>query len=191
MFESQDRSGTSRLFIAWDSPESWRTGIEGLVQEFAEVEGVRTIHSDQIHCTVLFIGEVPNSEVAGIEEAFLGIRGHKFLCSPCRSVAFPTSSEPRVLALELVSDPIDRFLELHRDAERSMTGFRVKRDRRKFRPHLTVARCNESAYRQVQSWQIGNLPHFPAEYLSRLTLYRSLMTHQGATYEKIVDHYLT
>lgn len=160
------------------------------MQDFKDSEGIRLVRPEQMHCTVLFIGEVPSVEVEQIAGAISGIKIQSFPCTPCHPVAFPTANEPRVLALELVSDPVDRFLELHREAERCLTGFRVKRDRRRFRPHITLARCSEAVRDQVREWQNRALPPFQAEYLTTLTLYRSLTTHQGATYEEIAEHSL-
>lgn len=173
--------------MAWDAPDCWADQMAEDAARFAKghSEEIRLTDRGQLHCTLLFLGEVPVEELEGVKNAFNQIAFATFPSKVMRAVLFPATSEPRVLAYELESQPDSCFQDLHRTTETAMTGFQVKRDKRRFRPHITVGRCRDLSSNLASAWLSTSAESYGEVPLERVTLYRSHLTGNGSSYEKL------
>ncbi len=139
---------------------------------------VRRVPADQIHMTVLFLGDHPAAEVdaitAKIRAAAAGIG--PITLAPHRMFTLPQRPPPRVVAHE--SDASPNIHELYR---RLVTAFPALGDRPNhpaLLPHFTLARFRPSAGGKM----ISSPAHFPAMQVHELRLMQSILGPQGPTH---------
>jgi 2'-5' RNA ligase len=144
---------------------------------------LRLVHADMIHITLCFLGNRSAPELERIALALSGCRGAAEGLSLGAPLWLP-KRRPRALAIE-VHDHAGALgalqgqvmLELSREIE-------LERPRRRFRAHLTVARMKSGAAPRRLSLPPTPDLAFAGESLS---LYRSLLSSQGASYESLLE----
>jgi 2'-5' RNA ligase len=158
-------------------------------------ERLRLLEPDTLHLTLCFLGDRPVEETESIGDALAAA------CAEARPVGELTLGaplwlpprRPRALAVELHDDP-HRTLEALHDTlatalavvgDRSNSAQRP--GRRRFRPHVTVARL-----RPGDAPRERGLPATPPlSFAPRsVTLYRSWLTPTEAVYEELATHAL-
>src|SRR5437763_2879539 len=130
-----------RLFIAIELPDEIKQGIALLQQAESQRErGYRWLPPDQLHLTLKFLGEVDPAQVEQVHRALESISR----TGPC-TLSFgefrklPDPRRPRVLALTITGDT-DRLGAIHRELETALESRSFPRERRRFFPHVTLAR---------------------------------------------------
>jgi 2'-5' RNA ligase len=197
------RGTTARLFAAVDPPErvreelcAWARGAlgPGLGRGGAQ-RPLRLLAPDLLHLTICFLGSRPVEEI----EAIIGALKDGATPVGELSVGAPLwlpPRRPRALAIEL-HDPLGELARLHdevRDAISAATawdpeGKRTRspaEPRRRFRPHVTLARMREGAAGRAGLYH-RELPPTPqlAFTPEQLILYRSWLSPEGAEYEAL------
>jgi len=179
-----------RSFLAFELPRE----IKGIVER---VSGeVRTsplkaswIRSENIHLTVVFLGNVESDETKALADAVnrvcTGYRPFRISLGPMG--CFPNSRSPRVLWLGLGGD-LEKMSRFRDDLQRGLASFGLKEEERAFRPHLTLGRFRKpprmtaqldhliSSYRDLES---------PVCSLEELILFKSDLKPGGAVYTKL------
>ena len=130
-----------RLFVAVPLPADLRDVIRRAQEALPAVRGLRLLEPEQRHVTLAFIGEVDAGKAAIARSVVEGLPadmgGEAFLEG---FLMLPSPSRAGVVTLELV-DQQGVFGALF---EAVMAGLEagdvMKREKRPFRPHLTVAR---------------------------------------------------
>ncbi len=154
---------------------------------------LRLLEPDTLHLTLCFLGSRPVGEIESIGGALIAA------CAEARPVGELTLGaplwlpprRPRALAVELRDDS-NRALEALHDTvanalaivcDRSKIG--PQPERRRFRPHVTVARMRSGDAPRERS-----LPATPPLSFSprSVTLYRSWLTPTEASYEELATH---
>jgi 2'-5' RNA ligase len=189
------RAATARLFVAVDPPGSvrdalcaWARGALGPGKGAGAKRPLRLLAPELLHLTICFLGSRPVEEIEAIVEAL------QDGATPVGdlSVGAPLWLPPRrphALAVEL-HDPLGKLAQLHdevRDAIALATGWDPdetggRGKRRRFRPHITLARMSEGAAPRARE-----LPPTPqlAFTPEQLILYRSWLAPEGAEYEAL------
>jgi len=130
-----------RLFVALVPPEPvrcavWRRGAE----RRASFPAASWAREENLHATLLFLGEVDETRLPELEEALAGAaRGARPLrIGVATPGAFPPSGRIRVVWIGLEpAGELVRLASAVRAAARRAFAF----DEKPFRPHLTLARC--------------------------------------------------
>jgi 2'-5' RNA ligase len=174
-----------RLFAALNIPESVSAALEEF--ELPATRGVRRVPRHQMHVTVRFIGD------AGLGEVRQALQSLE--CKPCRVLVrgvgrFITGSA-RTILWAGVSRSRD-LLELHAACGRALADAGVRLERRRFVPHVTLARLQASAddafvgdfMRAYDEHEFGS---FVAR---RFVLYDSMMNDSGPRYEALASYML-
>jgi len=171
-----------RLFIALPVPEQIQ---ERIVLESAELRGrypdLKWVRQDALHLTLIFLGELEESRLEAITRAMeeaasevapfdLELRGLG---------AFPQRGAPRVLFIPLARG-VERARGLHRKLKGALGGIGTK-DRKRFAPHLTLARVKGKPEFPDPEKE-GNELRFSFA-ADRIHLYRSHLDSRGARYE--------
>ena len=96
-------------------------------------------NTDQLHFTLAFLGEQPETAVQAATAAGEAVRGSAFAIHIAGAGAFPSLARPRVawLGLREGKEPLCALAERLRTA---LTANGIAFDEKPFRPHLTVAR---------------------------------------------------
>jgi RNA 2',3'-cyclic 3'-phosphodiesterase len=187
------RGATARLFVALDLPapvraECARWARAAALSARPDGGRLRLLHPELLHVTLCFLGEQPTGRIETLARSVASVCpaavGELALGAPL----WLPPRRPRALAVEL-HDDAECALESLRDAlARALAaacGFVP--ERRRFRPHVTVARLHP---RDAPSER--GLPATPVlAFLPRtLTLYRSWLLPSEARYEALATHAL-
>ncbi len=198
------RSPTARLFVAVDPPEQVRSELAAWARSATRVgdgsgranAGLRVLDPELLHVTLCFLGNRPVGELDLLTpqlSACVGTAGELSLGAPL----WLPPRRPRALAVEL-HDESGALTRLQAEVvaaleqvsgwqqgagERSLQGVGVAR--RRFHPHVTVARMGRAATRYERT-----LPPTPALSFTpeELVLYRSWLSPEGASYEAVASH---
>jgi 2'-5' RNA ligase len=162
-----------RLFVALDLPSNARQALASVAAD----PGVwRRVRPETLHITLAFLGEQPDAQAikplihTGLPAPHLTL--HKVLLLPPR--------RPRVLTVELQAEGLAKIQ--HEIANRLEQAGVYTREKRPFRPHVTVARLRPRT-------RPPNSAHTALEPLdfhgTAVTLYASRLHPSGARYEAL------
>ncbi len=164
-----------RMFIA--SPVRLSREIESSINGISSTENLRVTEFNNIHLTYLFLGEIDLKEANHIQEELTKISVNKFSTKISGITAFPDTLHPRVIVMVLESLYI---YNLYNSIIKVFPEY--DRDRRKFMPHITIARIRKGS----ACPDLSNFPvHNGMVEINEVCLFRSLLTRSGAVYEKV------
>jgi len=175
-----------RSFVAVDIPK-----FEKLLDLLSRLRssGARlSVPKDEsIHITLKFLGDIPESSVEKISES-LGIiasRTNRFKAEIVGTGLFPNERAPRVLWVGLSDN--GRLAEIAGEIDASMAAFRIPKEQRPFRPHVTIARVKsmqgiDKALRVLDDFRSTSFGSFE---VIDIRLKKSTLTPAGAIYEDL------
>jgi 2'-5' RNA ligase len=176
---ADDESGsTRRLFVAVPLPGELLGFVKASQQLLPPMPGLRLMREDQLHITLAFIGEVGErkaTDARAVVEAVPPEMGGDGMIE--RFLMLPIPKRARVVALEL-SDADGVFDGLFEEVMGGLERAAVmQREKRPFRPHLTIARLRAGGLVQPRS-ECGQ-----ARYaVESVCLYESELKREGALY---------
>ncbi|MBD3182386.1 RNA 2',3'-cyclic phosphodiesterase [Candidatus Poribacteria bacterium] len=182
---------TIRTFIAIKLPENIHKVLKQLQDELKEsMPDVRWTKYGNIHLTLKFLGDTPVSQVDFIDEKLREISG-KF--SSFNMIlegvgAFPNSRKPRIIWAGI--NTTDETLEnLAKQIEKEMDKIGFPKEKRKFKPHLTIGRIrklnNPTVMSKVlENIQIRKIGEFTVESVSFI---ESQLDPGGSIYTTLCD----
>jgi 2'-5' RNA ligase len=121
-------------------------------------EGITAAHwvpETDFHLTLAFLGDVAPHQITDLADLASGVRPAPFRLELESAGVFPTRGRPRVLWAGVKKEP--RLLALQRmlRAELGRGGFLL--EKRKFHPHVTLARIEGCPPDDVSDWLARNL----------------------------------
>ena len=129
-----------RLFVALPVPED----VSGdLVALQAGVPDARWVPPENFHVTLCFAGEVQGGVMRDLEEELSDIAGSRFPVGIAGVEQFSAGKQPR--ALVALVEKNDRLDWLQQKVTTVARNCGIEVDRRKFRPHVTLARFGAGA----------------------------------------------
>lgn len=186
--------GRLRLFVAVDLPAGAKESLAATVGQLRGVTpaGVRWVNPAGIHLTLKFLGEVDGGLAAplraGLQEAAAGMEKAAFPLHLDGLGVFPNRREPRVIWAGIGGD-LGTLAEVQGRVEDAAAALGLARERRAFRPHLTLGRVRDgvtpAARRELGSAVAEQGASLAAEYgwmVEEISLIRSVLTPQGAVY---------
>jgi RNA 2',3'-cyclic 3'-phosphodiesterase len=154
-----------RTFVAVPVDRFTHDRLVGLQKRFAEsAVPVKWVEPDNLHITLLFLGEVDAREVPAVcsaaEQACRRIA--PFAMTLAGAGAFPTPRRPRTLIVH-VTEGAAELVALHDAVEVPLLNLGCyRREERTYKPHLTLGRVKgdvaeplADAIRQFEGWQGG------------------------------------
>jgi 2'-5' RNA ligase len=176
-----------RLFVAVPLPEAVRDRLAGLG---AGLPGARWVEADNMHVSLRFIGEVDEGAAEDLDAALSAIHGAAFDLSLAGVGCFESGRRVRVVWAGV--NPSPALTHLHGKVESAVVRSGFGPERRKFKPHVTLARLKNTPVGKVggfleagHGFAAGPVP------VTRFTLYRSHLTRDGAHYEALAEYPLT
>jgi 2'-5' RNA ligase len=169
-----------RLFVALDLPALIKNDLSKI--EPSPARGVQQVPPDQLHVTVHFIGVANAEEVRQALEAVhckpirLSVRGvGQFKVNGGRTILWAGVSET------------EELLELHAACGRALNGIGIKVERRRFVPHVTLARLKPFVHESIIETFLreGDDRDFGDGVAERFVLYNSVNEDDGARYEYV------
>ena len=147
-----------RLFSAFrvsEEAEGWLSGLE------LDMPGARWIDPADYHVTIRFFGDVDRHVADDILAGLAAARQVGF-SAQIKGLACFGGDRPRALVAEIEAGPA--LADLRRAHERVALAAGLEPERRKFSPHLTLARLDgtraETVARFIQSFSMASPPKF-------------------------------
>jgi 2'-5' RNA ligase len=175
-----------RLFVGLDIPWDVRERLAALGRG---VPGARWVPIDNYHLTLRFIGEVDAHMAEEIDHALAALRGRRFSLTLSgvgtfgkggRQTALWVGAE-RTQALELLQGKVEQTLQ--------RAG--LEPERRRFAPHVTLARLDNALDAKLAAFVQGN-NLFRAEIaVDHFTLFSSQLGKEASVYTAEVEYPLT
>jgi 2'-5' RNA ligase len=141
---NENPSAFLRLFIAIPVPLDVRQEIgrgQGQLQRHSPPGAIRWTRPDQFHITLKYLGDVPSSQVAALEQSVSTV------CAGCPALMltahgvgfFPSAQKPRVIWAG-ADDPREQLAVIHRQMDEAMRAFAPMEKSGRFTGHITLGR---------------------------------------------------
>lgn len=185
-----------RSFLAFELPLEIKNIVARVSGELRQSTlNPRWVKVDNIHLTVVFMGSIETEDTPAITRVVREVcqTYGPFDISLKGIGCFPNRRSPRVLWLGLDGDlePMSEF----RDAlQGHLKGFGIKEEKRKFKPHLTLARFRKPKKMGAKEDQLlSNYEDISSAVcsLKELILFKSDLKPTGAVYTKVESWPLT
>jgi 2'-5' RNA ligase len=111
------------------------------------IPGARWEQPEKLHLTLRFLGEAEGSVLSETITALGRVRAAPFALTLASVGHFPPRGQPRSVWIG-VQDP-KPVSELHDKIERALEDVDIEPDRRKFAPHVTLARLKNSPEHKI------------------------------------------
>jgi len=165
-----------RLFVAIDPPQHIREQLAGLC---CGLPDARWVPPEQLHLTLCFIGEVSSGAFLDIREALSEITFPSFALRLQGVGFFPPRGQPRVVWAG--GAPSEPLAVLQRKITTRLFALGFEPENRKFSPHITLARLNQTPPARVGKYLQEHGLFASAKFeVDRFLLYSSLLGRKGA-----------
>lgn len=167
-----------RLFVAIDPPQDIRDHLAMLC---CGLPNARWTVPEQLHLTLTFIGEVSGSVFLDIREALAEITAPALSLQLQGVGFFPPRGQPRVVWAGLEKN--ESLQVLQRKITTRLFHLGLEPDNRKFSPHITLARLQQTPAAKVGKYLENNglFRSVPFE-VDHFILYSSILGRKGATH---------
>ncbi len=179
-----------RSFLAFELPPDIKKELGTVLAAQKKLPlDLKWVKPDNVHLTVVFMGNVPQDNLAPMGDVVKGVCGRfaPFHVKTGRVGFFGSRRHPRVLWMGFDGD-IRRMGHLRDALQKKLKPFGIKKETRPYRPHLTLGRFRKGA----RPW-----PHLdylmeaykdsrgPACVLNELAMFKSDLKPGGAVYTKL------
>ncbi len=176
-----------RLFVALDLPWRLREQLSALAMGLA---GVRWVPPENYHITLRFIGEVPRYTAEEIDLALAGLRGRVFDLELAGVGVHEKAGRVTALWVGVARNPA--LDHMRGKVETALQRIGLPPERRRFAPHVTLARLNEQgAEPRLAAWvQAHNLFRSAPMQVGHLTLFSSQLGGEASVYTAEAEYEL-
>ena len=166
----------TRLFVAIDVSDAARRDMSALCNG---VPGAKWVKPDQMHLTLRFIGEVGGAMAHDVASALSEIDSPAFPINLAGVGSFGNGRGARVLWVGV--GPCPELARLQAKIETALQRIGLPAERRKFHPHITLARLNGAPETRVADY-LGEHSAFATEpcEAESFALYSSFLSQSGA-----------
>ena len=185
-----------RTFVAVDVSSAVRRYAESLKDELAAcLTGIHWTRRENLHLTLKFLGDVPETELAGVCRAVrLAVADRDPLEIECVGLgAFPSEQRPRTLWIGIRQGE-DLLRVLQEQIDEKLTQYGFAPERRRFHGHLTIGRISrrEGLTADQQAQVKGMIERESATdgvlmVVDEVITFSSFMNPEGRVYQPI-DH---
>ncbi len=186
---------TVRVFVALDLPVAAKDILRRTIQQVGGdlPAGVRWVDPDGIHLTLKFLGDVDAGSLDSLLDTMAKAAEGSLHSSLTLRLAglgvFPNAREPRVLWAGVEGD-LEPLAQLQVLVDEALGNLGFPRERRPFRPHLTLGRVRDQVSpkerREVgRTIEQASLAGSHAWEAREVHLIRSTLTPSGAIYDSI------
>lgn len=174
-----------RLFIGLRPPSSIR---EQLLDLTDGVENARWQDDDQLHLTLRFVGELEARQADDLAQELERIRMIPFPLTLRGVGHFARKGTPSILWAGVA--PSEPLAILQGRVEQACRRARLDPEKRKFAPHVTLARLKRSAG-PIGAWLAGHGTFASDAWtVEHMTLFESQLTPLGSEYQPVVSYRL-
>lgn len=152
----------------------------------ADLKGVET---GNIHITLRFLGDVPDSEVERVGDVIRRLEFEPFSLDVNGVGVFPSLSRPSVVWAGLEGERLPEMLRLYTELENGLKKLGFEPERRGFEPHLTLCRVRSGRNREQLAEAVRGLAdeHFGELKVRHVRLKKSVLTSRGPIYSTLAE----
>ena len=182
-----------RLFIAIELPSNIIDGLRNVQEELKDKSNKPSwAKPENIHLTLKFLGDIETNKIDSMVNILEGIAGKSFSFEiSVKGVGtFPAAGTPRVIWVGIEENK--DMLQLYNNIEEGLATLGVEKERRDFKPHLTLGRIkflNDRAglKRGLEKVAGLNLARFA---VAGFALFKSTLTPEGAIHTRLKEYTL-
>jgi 2'-5' RNA ligase len=181
-----------RSFLAFELPGEIKSIVDRVAGEVRRSGlDVRWVKVENIHLTVVFLGNIQTEDLEGIEREAedICLRYRPFEIALGGMGCFPNPRNPRVVWLGLEGD-LQRMAPFRDALQEKLEPFGVKAEKRPFRPHLTLGRFKKQGKSDGRFLEILSSHKdltSPVCSLNELVWFKSDLKPGGAVYTKMLS----
>jgi len=153
---------------------------------------IKLVERENLHITLRFLGEIPQSRINDVVKAIAGIKMSRFQIKLRGIGVFPDLARPRVLWIG-VSDGVEELKRLAAAVREAVDRFAESEEDREFVAHLTVGRIKSS--RNVEKLQEFVTRYADVDFgvivVDKIKLKKSVLTPRGPIYTDLFVQPLT
>lgn len=173
-----------RLFVAIPLPDPLRQSLATLG---GGIPGATWVDDDNLHLTLRFIGEVDEGTAADVDAALASLQAPAVDVQVAGMGQFGEGERARLLYAAVVRTP--ELVHLQERVEAAVVRGGGAHERRKFAPHVTLARLKGAAMPRVQAFIAAHALFRPPPFVAdRVVLYSSHLHRDGAIYRAEADY---
>ena len=178
-----------RSFIAIGLPEATRQTLAAVQKHLKQSgAGVRWVKPSSIHLTLKFLGNIHPTQVEDIALAVAQeVRDEPPITLGAAGLgAFPGRRKPRVIWIGMEGE-VQRLTRIQARVENALEPLGFVREKRPFRPHLTIGRVKDHRKLQalIDAMAELKIPKFDSFDVTEIILYKSDLRPTGAIYTKL------
>mgnify|MGYP000143720056 FL=1 len=175
-----------RLFVALDLPRSLRERLSWMA---GGLPGARWVAPENYHVTLRFIGELPGWRAEEVDIALAGLRAPGFTLQLAGIGTHEKGGKVNALWAGVERNP--QLDHLQTKIETALQRAGLERERRRFVPHVTLARLDSIPEAKVAAWVAGhNLFRSDPVPVEHFTLFSSRLGKEQAAYVPEVEYNL-
>ncbi len=175
-----------RLFVALDLPHSLRERLSWMA---GGLPGARWLAPENYHVTLRFIGELPGYRAEEVDLALAGLRAPGFTLALKGVGTFEKAG--RVNSLWVGVERTPPLEHLQSKIETALQRAGLEPERRRFTPHVTLARMDGVPAAKIAAWVQGhNLFRSQPVAVEHFTLFSSRLGKEQAVYTPEVEYEL-
>jgi 2'-5' RNA ligase len=179
-----------RLFVALEIGSTAQSRLADEQERLAETirgSALRWTKRDQLHITLVFIGEVSEQRAASIAAVMREPLPHPpFRFALGGFGAFPPRGAPRNLWIGVKSGA-EHVIRVQALVAERLETVGVERERRPFSPHLTLARWKDSRPSDRPRTTTASPATIASVDAHAVTLFQSRLSSAGSTYAQLVE----
>lgn len=179
-----------RVFVAIDLPDEIRDELEWLQEQLPVC---RPVPTDNLHLTLSFLGEQSEAACEDAHEALSDVHARSFDLRLAGLGTFGKNS-PQVIYADV--ERCEDLIALERKITRKLRTAGLQFQKRRFRPHVTIARFSRtistSALAQVQGFLAAQAQFRGLSFeVKEFHFYRSSLTPERALHEVLATYDLS
>ena len=177
----------ARSFVALVLPEDLCDRLEDLQ---AQLPIGRLMTRDTLHLTLAFLDEQPMDLLEDLHGALSDVTAPPV---PVRMKELAFYGSPRRPALGVAVEAVPELAHLQAQVTRAVRQAGLTPERRRFRPHITIARyrAEEGSDPRLSAFVAGaSFSHAPISPALSFALYRSQLRAEGAVHDVLADYAL-
>ncbi len=176
-----------RLFVGLELPWELRQRVAMLAA--AGIPGARWVPAENYHVTLRFIGEAPRYLAEEIDHALAALQSPAFTLTLAGIGTFAKGGRSQMLWLGV--DRTEMLERLQAKIETALQRCGLEPERRRFQPHVTLARLDGVPEGKLASFvQANNLFRSDPVEIAHFTLFSSLLGKDQPIYRAEVEYAL-
>jgi 2'-5' RNA ligase len=149
---------------------------------------IKPVEPENIHFTLKFLGEIPQSTVEEIKSCINQMDFHSFPIEVGGVGCFPNLHNPRVIWIG-VSTGLDAFTKLSRALDDCLEGIGFRPEGERFTAHLTIGRVRSGRNKAALMKKLGELlnAEVGGMIVGSVKLKKSVLTPRGPIYTTLQE----